>query len=92
MDGIGVRAIVRGAVQGVGYRYFALRQASALGLAGWVRNLADGSVEVAAEGPAAAVEAFLDLLRQGPPGARVTGLEETRGPAGHGPSGFRIRP
>jgi acylphosphatase len=92
MEAVGVRVIVRGVVQGVGYRFFALRRATALGLAGWVRNRADGSVEVMAEGPAAAVESLLGLLREGPPGARVTGFEETRGPAEGGAAGFRIRP
>lgn len=92
MDRVEVRAIVRGLVQGVGFRYFALRQASALGVSGWVRNRDDGSVEVLAEGPAAAVDAFIDLLRQGPPGARVTNLVETRGRAEGDAAGFRIRP
>jgi acylphosphatase len=90
MDEIAVRVIICGRVQGVGYRYDALRQASALGLSGWVRNRADGSVEVLAEGPARAVERFLERMRQGPPGARVTSLDEARLEPGSGGPGFRI--
>ena len=60
-------ASVRGRVQGVGYRLFALREAMASGLAGWVANEADGSVRVVAEGPRAGLDALLERLREGPP-------------------------
>lgn len=70
-----VHAIVRGRVQGVFYRASARREASARGLTGWVRNLPDGSVELVAEGPAPAVEAFLAWCREGPPAARVEAVE-----------------
>jgi len=66
---------VTGRVQGVGYRYFARGHARSLGLRGWVRNRFDGSVELHAEGPAAALDALEALLRQGPPHADVSGLE-----------------
>jgi acylphosphatase len=72
--GLAIR--VMGRVQGVGFRYFTVRAARRLGLAGTVRNLPDGSVEVAVVGEGAALERFRDELRRGPPAARVTGLEE----------------
>jgi DNA ligase D-like protein (predicted 3'-phosphoesterase) len=66
-----VRAVVRGAVQGVGYREATVRRARELELLGWVRNGEDGCVLVHAEGPRAAVEQLLEFLRQGPPAAAV---------------------
>ena len=69
------RVLVRGLVQGVGYRYFAERAARHLGLVGFVRNLADGRVEAIAAGPDEALEAFVVQLRQGPAAGRVAGLE-----------------
>ncbi len=73
-----MRAIVRGRVQGVGFRFFVERQASGLGLNGWVRNLGDGSsVEVLAEGPRAALESLLSDLRRGPHMAAVDDVEAT---------------
>jgi acylphosphatase len=60
-----------GDVQGVGFRFFAERHARQLGLEGFVRNRYDGAVEVEAEGPAAALEQFLNELRHGPRLARV---------------------
>ena len=70
---------VTGRVQGVGFRWSAAREAEALGLRGSVRNCADGSVEVSAEGPADALSRFAGWLKQGPRGARVVRVE--RGPA-----------
>jgi acylphosphatase len=70
------RFIISGRVQGVGYRYFALRQAERYGISGYVRNLDDGRVEVLAQGEEADVTAFLDALRQGPPAARVSVVEQ----------------
>jgi acylphosphatase len=67
---------VRGRVQGVGYRYFTVRAARRLGLGGKVRNLPDGSVEVAAVGEEEALASLRDELRRGPPAAHVTGLDE----------------
>jgi acylphosphatase len=69
-------AIVRGCVQGVGYRFFAERAARELGVRGWVRNLPDGSVEAVAEGDDDALTRFLARLREGPRGSRVESLSE----------------
>lgn len=71
-----VRLLVAGRVQGVGYRWFARREAVALGLTGTVANLPDGRVEVHAAGPSDALEVFTERLRQGPPASRVSGIEE----------------
>jgi DNA ligase D-like protein (predicted 3'-phosphoesterase) len=68
---VAVRAAVRGQVQGIGFREAVLRRARELGVGGWVRNEDDGSVRVHAEGAEPAVDALLELLRQGPRGARV---------------------
>jgi len=85
------RYLVSGRVQGVGYRYFAMREADALGVAGWARNLADGRVEVLAAAEDAMLHAFEGRLWQGPPHARVTAVE---GEAAEPPErpGFRILP
>ena len=64
-----------GRVQGVGFRFFAEDAGRREGLRGWVRNLPDGRVEIAAEGDAGAVARFERLVRRGPPGARVDGVE-----------------
>lgn len=69
--------LVRGRVQGVGYRAFVRRHALDLGLAGHVENLADGRVEVVAEGPRSEVEHLLVHLRRGPVHAEVRDLEVT---------------
>lgn len=66
-----VRAVVRGTVQGVGFRDATLRRARKLGVMGWVRNGEDGAVLVHAEGDEAAVEELVAFLREGPRGARV---------------------
>ncbi len=63
--------LVRGRVQGVGFRYAARAHAASLGLTGWVRNRSDGSVEALFEGPREALEAMRDWCEQGPPLARV---------------------
>ncbi|HEU4944730.1 MAG TPA: DNA polymerase ligase N-terminal domain-containing protein [Solirubrobacterales bacterium] len=70
-----VRAVVRGRVQGIGYREATVRKAHRLGVMGWVRNEDDGSVVVHAEGPEAAVDEMVTFLREGPSGARVTDVE-----------------
>jgi acylphosphatase len=72
-------ARVSGLVQGVGYRYFVVRHARKLGLSGYVRNLADGSVEVEAEGGEPESRELLRLLEEGPPGAVVERLESEWG-------------
>jgi DNA ligase D-like protein (predicted 3'-phosphoesterase) len=73
-----VRAVVRGQVQGIGYREAVLRRAHRLGAMGWVRNAEDGSVSVHAEGSEGAVEELLAFLREGPRGARVSEVEVER--------------
>lgn len=86
-----IEAVVRGVVQGVGFRYFVLRRANRLGLAGWVANDPDGSVRCVAEGDGAALDELLGVLRQGPPGSRVDGVAVSRGPASGSFDGFRVR-
>ncbi|HXN38161.1 MAG TPA: DNA polymerase ligase N-terminal domain-containing protein [Solirubrobacteraceae bacterium] len=66
-----IRAVVSGAVQGVGFRDATLRRARALGVMGWVRNQDDSSVAVHAEGPPAAIDELIAFLREGPRGAAV---------------------
>jgi len=79
-----LHARVTGRVQGVGFRYTACREAARLGLAGWVQNGDAGEVEVWAEGPPEALEAFRGWLRRGPPYARVTAVDCTpMTPTGH---------
>lgn len=71
-DPAAVRAIVHGRVQGVYYRSFARRRAAELGLAGYARNLPDGTVEVRAEGERERLKQLIGHLESGPPAARVT--------------------
>ena len=88
-----VRAVlvrVTGHVQGVGFRYWTLEEAEALGLAGWVRNEADGSVEALLAGPNEAVEEMLKLLRQGPQGAVVAEAVVEPAEPDEAPEDFRI--
>jgi acylphosphatase len=90
-DGIRAEVRVRGAVQGVGFRYFVRRRATQLGVVGWVANESDGTVRAVAEGPTQAVDALLDLIRRGPPGARVDSVDVTRGPVTDGYDQFVVR-
>ena len=69
------RYLISGRVQGVGFRFFTEAAAAREGLHGWVRNLPDGRVEIAAEGEAEALERFERHVRHGPPGARVERVE-----------------
>jgi acylphosphatase len=69
--------VISGRVQGVGYRYFAERWAEQLGIAGYVKNLWDGTVEVYAIGDAMALEELKLRLTEGPRSARVTGVSES---------------
>lgn len=86
-----LEALVRGRVQGVGYRFFVRREAAALGLRGYARNRADGAVEVIAEGERATLERFVEALQRGPSAADVDEVE-TRWSTGEGTfSGFQIR-
>jgi acylphosphatase len=70
------RAVVSGSVQGVGFRFFAQRAAREARVTGWVRNRPDGTVETVVEGDAGAVTRYLERLRSGPAGGRVTSLVE----------------
>ena len=78
---IRLHAIVSGRVQGVGFRYFTQREADALGLAGWVANRADRSVEVVAEGPRDTLDRLLLALRRGPTSSHVTAVQHDFLPA-----------
>lgn len=73
--GEAIRAVVRGTVQGVGFRDATVRRARSLGVTGWVRNGEGGEVLVHAEGPAEAVERLRDFLGEGPRGAAVSRVE-----------------
>ncbi len=85
------RYLVRGLVQGVGFRFFTEAAASREGLCGYVRNLTDGQVEALVEGCEEAVGRFERLIRQGPPFARVDGVTtEGLQPTGRF-AGFAIR-
>ena len=69
------KVIVSGRVQGVGFRFFTCRLAESFEVTGGVKNLADGSVEIVAEGERGQVEAFLERAAMGPSSARVTGIK-----------------
>ena len=77
-------ALVKGRVQGVGYRAFAQKKALELGLSGYAENLPDGRVEVVAEGPKEALELFLHHLKQGPRLAVVPQAPASKAPASPG--------
>ncbi|HKS74557.1 MAG TPA: acylphosphatase [Terriglobales bacterium] len=82
--------LVRGRVQGVGFRWFVEREARTLGVAGWVRNNADGSVEVLAMGSHDQLSGLRLRLREGPRAARVDDVEEFEAEAVVGLKTFRI--
>jgi acylphosphatase len=86
-----VRIVVTGVVQGVGYRYFAMQLARDYGLAGWVRNREDGSVEVEAEGEEIILRSYMKDLRIGPRHADVTAIEVDALPPGQPYKGFHVR-
>jgi acylphosphatase len=74
------RFFVTGMVQGVGYRYFAMRAAQRLGLGGYAKNLPDGRVEAYAVGRASKLSDFRKELERGPQGAAVAGVAEEEAP------------
>ena len=88
-----LHALVRGRVQGVGFRWFVRERARELGVRGWVRNRSDGSVEVEAEGDVASLEELRRTLAKGPAGAQVSGVDElpTAEPSGARPYPFSIQ-
>jgi acylphosphatase len=84
------RYIVRGRVQGVGFRWFVEREAHMLGIAGWVRNNHDGSVEILAQGTREQLSGLHGRLREGPRAARVDTVEVSEASPIAGVSSFRI--
>jgi acylphosphatase len=87
---IRARVVVKGLVQGVFFRDSVRRRADREGVAGWVRNCQDGSVEAVFEGSSEAVERLVAFCREGPRGARVEGVERFD-EAPEGMSGFSVR-
>ncbi len=85
------RWLVRGRVQGVGFRRFVEREAVELGLAGWVRNLDDGRVEAFAQGDPALLDALQGRLWQGPRWADVRDVESLESPLEAGLRSFKVR-
>lgn len=92
MDRIAVRLLIRGRVQGVGYRWWARIEARRLGLDGWVRNRVDGSVELIAAGPAEALAELEEICRHGPRWAQVTAVDRSGATDANIPPGFDERP
>jgi acylphosphatase len=83
-----VHVVVSGRVQGVGFRYATRQRASSRGVAGWVRNNADGTVEAVFEGEPEQVDALVAWCRRGPAGARIDDVSvELEAPSGE--RGFR---
>jgi len=76
-----LKAVIKGEVQGVGFRWAVQSQAGRLGLTGYAENLADGSVQVEAEGPPDRLDQLEAFLHQGPRWAEVESLDSQRGPA-----------
>ncbi|MFQ5973383.1 MAG: acylphosphatase [Alphaproteobacteria bacterium] len=92
-DEVAVSLRITGRVQGVWYRGWVVDNAIELGLRGWVRNRFDGSVETLLAGPPTAVEEMVRRCHEGPPAARVLGVERTNaGDAGEVAPGFYERP
>jgi acylphosphatase len=84
------RFVVRGRVQGVGFRWFVEREAHILGIAGWVRNNSDSTVEVLAQGTRDQLSGLRSRLREGPRAARVDDVDESEAEPIKGLSSFRI--
>jgi acylphosphatase len=84
------RLSIHGRVQGVGFRYALMDEASRLGLAGWVRNRRDGTVEAVVSGSAAAVQTLVRWAHRGPPSACVSGVDTE--PDAGAYEGFELRP
>lgn len=82
---------VMGRVQGVGFRYFVWREAESLGVDGWVRNRADGTVEALARGSNEDLDRFQSRLQEGPRWSRVTSISVTDEPDEDVAQGFEIR-
>ncbi len=82
--------IVSGLVQGVGFRMFVMREASARGLSGWTRNLPDGTVEVEAQGNAGLIDEFIGQTRIGPARSSITSIKVRETAIDASERGFRI--
>jgi acylphosphatase len=89
---VGRRYVVSGRVQGVGFRFFVRDAAAREGIAGWVRNQDDGSVEIEAQGDAEALTRFEMAVRRGPRGARVDDVAVDLAPASATRRTFTIEP
>ena len=90
MERLAVHLVVVGRVQGVAFRARAVAEATRLGLAGWVRNRMDGTVEARAEGAAQAVEAFVAWCHRGPPLAQVEEVRVSKVPPSGLDRGFQV--
>ncbi|HEX9686635.1 MAG TPA: acylphosphatase [Burkholderiales bacterium] len=90
MERTAKRLLITGRVQGVGFRFYLQRKARELGLAGWVRNCRDGSVEAVIQGSAEAVETMIAWARRGPASAVVAGVQVTDATGDY--AGFETRP
>jgi acylphosphatase len=88
---LGRHYLVTGRVQGVGFRYFTWTEAVREGLHGWVRNVAEGAVEISAEGDRDALDRFERAVRRGPASARIEQIEVTDIGAGGRDTGFEVR-
>jgi acylphosphatase len=86
------RLVVRGCVQGVGFRQATMAAAASCGIDGWVRNRVDGSVEAYVQGDAEAVARVIAWCRRGPPAARVAAVDVTELPPAEDFRGFRLLP
>jgi acylphosphatase len=87
-----LHAWVQGKVQGVGFRYYVRQRAAELPVAGWVRNLSDGRVELLAQGSRPDLQALLAAVRQGPRGSQVNDVRVEWGTAAGVLSGFSVKP
>jgi acylphosphatase len=85
-----IHMIVRGMVQGVGFRFFVRQLASRFGVNGWVKNLPDGSVEVYAEGEENVLSPFIESVEAGPRFGRVTGVQKEQVAPSNSHTGFNI--
>ena len=90
-DLVRLEASIRGVVQGVGFRWFVMREARRRELTGWVANQVDGSVRVVAEGAAAEIAAFREALEAGPPSAVVEHVSAVEMPAAGSFGEFSLR-
>ncbi len=86
-----VDLVVKGRVQGVGFRWFSRQQADRFGIKGWVKNLPNGDVEIFAEGERAAVDAFMETIRQGPSFAYVEEMLISEQPLDRSYSTFEVK-